>query len=65
MSRNKDMSLAGALFWLALGISIIVGWGMNIYQLVTSHDNGLTAKFVLKVVGIFVVPLGSLLGFIN
>jgi hypothetical protein len=53
------------LFTIALWLTVIVGWCMNIYQLTQMYDGGLTAKFVFKIVGVFVFPLGSLLGFIN
>ena len=59
------MSLTAALLWIALAIAMIIGWCMNIYQITQMYDGGLTAKFAFKIVGVFVFPLGTLLGFIN
>jgi len=53
-----------AWFLILLWITVIVGWCMNIYQL-TQMGGEVTSKFILKVVGIFVVPLGSILGLFN
>lgn len=65
MSNKSNTSLAVALTWITLAVVVFYGWCMNIYQLVSAHDAGLTVKFVLKIIGIFVVPLGGLMGFIN
>ena len=65
MSYKKDMSLTTALLILAIWITVIVGWCMNIYQITQMYDGGLTAKFVFKVIGVFAFPIGALLGFVN
>lgn len=50
------------LFWLLLA----VGWVNNIYRLVAKDDFASPYKAeVLRVVGIFVAPLGSVLGYIT
>jgi len=41
----------------------IVGWVLNIVQLI--NDTYLLNMFVLKIVGIFVAPLGAVLGYIG
>jgi len=54
------------LVWL-LGV---VGWCMNIYFIVVSitattiGELQLTVMLVLRIVGIFVAPLGAILGYI-
>ncbi len=65
MAYKQDMSLTAALLIIAIWITVIVGWCMNIYQITQMYDGGLTAKFAFKIVGVLVFPLGALLGFIN
>lgn len=65
MSYKQDMSLTAALIWITIFITMVVGWCMNIYQITQMYDGGLTAKFAFKIVGVFVFPLGALLGFTN
>ena len=43
----------------------IVGWVANIVQVVSMWSPDVTAMLVLKIVGIFVAPLGSVLGIIG
>ena len=66
MARYKqEMSLTAALLWIAIAVTMITGWAMNVYQITQMYDGGLTAKFAFKIVGVLVFPLGALLGFIN
>lgn len=60
--RNNDMGVGGALFTLGLIATAIVGWGMNIYKL--WHVDVIDVKALLRIAGIFVGPLGAILGFI-
>lgn len=39
------------------------GWIANVVKLVGMLEGSITAMFVARVVGIFVAPLGSILGF--
>jgi hypothetical protein len=45
---------------IALGV---VGWAWNIVKLVGLIDGSITAMFVARVIGVFVTPFGSVLGF--
>lgn len=66
MARYKqEMSLTAALLWIAIVVTMIIGWAMNVYQITQMYDGGLTAKFAFKIVGVLVFPLGALLGLIN
>jgi len=53
-------------FWGVVGIGIvllgILGWGMNLVAIAQSDFiNGLV---ILRVVGVFIAPLGAILGYI-
>jgi hypothetical protein len=40
----------------------VAGWVLNLIALVGMLDGGITAMFVARLVGVFVAPLGSILG---
>jgi len=52
----------GIAFFVAL-IAGIYGWVENIVTLVGSSGDPITGMFLLRCVGIFVAPLGAILGF--
>lgn len=53
-----------ALVWLAIVGALCYGWVSNIITIAHSNFNDITGLLVLRVVGIFVAPLGTILGFI-
>ena len=53
-----------SLVWLVIVIAAGYGWVMNIITLAHSSFDVITGMLVLRVVGIFVAPLGTVLGFI-
>jgi hypothetical protein len=60
-SKEIGSSLA-AIALLAFIIGAIYGYIMNI--MILFHSTGdITGQYILRVVGIFVAPLGSILGF--
>ena len=59
------MSLFSLAFaWILVVIIGGYGWVWNIIDLIHMHD-GITGLFVVRVVGIFVAPLGAVLGFVG
>jgi hypothetical protein len=53
------------LAYAAIAIAIIIGWVMNLVQLIGMASDGVTGLFVLKIVGLFLAPLGAVLGYIG
>ena len=51
------------IFILALWLGAIGGWIANIVKLIGMVDGSVTTMFVLRVVGIFAAPFGSVLGY--
>lgn len=53
-------------FWESLGISIVLlgllGWGMNLVEI--AQADFITGLVILRVVGVFIAPLGAILGYI-
>jgi hypothetical protein len=63
----KKFEEIGAIFLIALFgsglVAAIVGWLLNIMVIIQSVDMSITGMFVLRCVGIFVAPLGAILGY--
>ena len=71
MEKEKNkVSLSKAwlgFFVLMLALFAIAGWVMNFMTLVHQAFGDMTinmAQLTLRVIGLFVIPLGSILGFI-
>ena len=65
MKRFK-YSLHIATYTISVVIIILatIGWVLNIMQLFTSTFDPLTGEVLLKIIGIFLTPLGAVLGWI-
>lgn len=50
------------IFLLLVVLAILGGWALNIYKLVTEDFLPLTGMVVGRVIGIFIAPLGAILG---
>lgn len=55
----KVIPFAIVAFWL----SVVIGWVINIVELFSQSFDPLTAVAVLRVVGIFIPPLGAIMGY--
>ncbi len=62
-----DFGVAGGLLASALLIALLiaagVGWILNIVSIFHADFGNITGVLVLRVIGVFVAPLGSILGF--
>lgn len=62
--KNKQLGFtAFELIVAALVLAGIGGWVANIVKLIGMIDGVVTAMFVIRIVGLFVPPLGAILGF--
>lgn len=59
-----DLGVIGGLLAIALTVLGIYGWIANIVALSGSTFDPISGLVVLRVIGIFLAPLGSVLGFI-
>lgn len=64
MSKIKNMSVFGVLIYLAIIVAILYGWIANIVTIFHSNFSEITGVLILRIVGIFVGPLGVVLGYI-
>ena len=59
----KTLAVSWVLFVLALGFAVIYGWILNILAIMdieTFVFNGVT---ILRIVGIFIPPIGAFMGY--
>ena len=61
--RNKYMTggISYLIFMFSLLVFVLIGWVMNIMDLV-KMDLTLTGLCVLKIIGVFIPPLGAVMG---
>lgn len=59
-----DKQLVVLLAVIGVWIAAIVGWVMNIVTLYHMSFANITGELVLRCVGIFVAPIGSVMGFL-
>lgn len=56
--------LVSGLGVIGLGLGLIAGWVLNIIAIIGAAGGGITAELIVRLVGVVVVPLGALLGYI-
>lgn len=63
---SDTATLIGSIIFLiaCLGfiITMLTGWVLNIFSLIAMIDGGVTAMFIVRILGVVVAPLGSILG---
>ncbi len=47
-----------------MSVALAVGWVMNIMTIWHTMDAPLTAKLILRCIGVFVFPVGGILGYL-
>lgn len=64
--KTSDITAGSVLVvWLSLFIAGCIGWGLNIYKIIGMSLDPLTALAVLRFIGIFIPPLGGILGYLG
>jgi len=58
------VALIGYLLVCAVMLLGAYGWIMNVYEIAQSSGEPLNGLFILRLIGVPVVPLGALLGFV-
>lgn len=51
------------VFWFLLCTAGLVGWVMNVWKLCSMGFDHLTGMMVARGIGVFVAPMGAVLGF--
>jgi hypothetical protein len=63
VNKQKGNVTVLALFGFAVFIAAVVGWVMNIIDIVNSDFHNVTGMLVLRIIGVFLAPLGAVLGY--
>lgn len=63
ISFSTGGSTAAAIVWLLFICVFVFGWIANIVKLV-GISGEIGGMFIVRVIGIFVAPLGSILGYL-
>jgi hypothetical protein len=52
------------IVWVAAVIFIATGWVMNIMSIFHTAEANITGVFILRCIGVFVFPVGGILGWL-
>ena len=63
MSKNLESLLRPTLN-VVFVLAVFYGWVMNLYAIWHTVDNPIAGKFILRCIGIFVPPIGAILGYL-
>lgn len=61
--NNQSGFIGKIILVVLLWVVGLIGWIMNIVRLIDCNFDPIHAEVVLRVIGIFVAPMGSVLGF--
>lgn len=65
MRKRGGFTLLGLLAILLLGLALVNGWVMNLVDIVIAlvHGDPLTTLLLGRFAGLFIAPLGAILGY--
>jgi hypothetical protein len=64
--KEKNAVMSVYLLFMGLFVATAVGWVMNILDIINSLSNGGPVLLdALRVLGVFIAPLGAILGYIT
>ena len=63
MNKQKGNAAIGYLIGFGIVAAGLVGWIMNIVSIAHANFSDINGMLILRVVGIFVAPLGAVLGY--
>jgi hypothetical protein len=64
LQEREMQNIFGAVAVFGVIILAFAGWVLNIVAIVGSVDAAITGMFILRCIGIFVAPLGAVLGYV-
>lgn len=62
MNTFDKWAFAFSIFIIAVGIATAIGWALNVIKFIALIGGEITAELVVRGVGVFVAPLGAILG---
>ncbi len=64
MKTNEIATAFLGLTYLVVIPTLVVGWIFNVMSIWHTMDGSLTAKLILRCIGVFVFPVGGILGYL-
>lgn len=64
MKSNQRGFTAPQLLVVMLFLAGVVGWVMNVIEIVQTGADPITGLFIVRVIGVFMAPLGCVLGYV-
>lgn len=64
MKASTIFSTIGVTAMIAAFVAAAAGWVMNIMAIFQTVGDPLTAMFILRCVGVFIAPLGAIVGWL-
>jgi hypothetical protein len=62
---NKIRGFASVeLFVILLWLAAVIGWIINVFRIIGGLNDPINGMFIFRIVGVFVAPLGAILGYI-
>jgi hypothetical protein len=63
LNMSDGFSIGTVLLFSGIVLAVIVGWIWNIVKLFAGSWE-ITGEFVLRIIGVFVAPMGGVMGFL-
>ncbi len=63
MKSLVNAGLGAFILYFVLVIAFIFGWIMNIIDIIHTLHGPINAMFIARIAGVFVAPLGAILGY--
>ena len=60
--KSENWAWIGLLSLVAVIIAGVFGWVMNLIEIV--HSSGIDGMVIVRVIGVFIAPLGAILGWL-
>ena len=60
---SHNVNVAALLIWFTLCAAAVTGWILNVVTIAHTGLSDMTGMLILRVVGIFMLPLGAILGY--
>ena len=62
MKAKQGFTLVDLIYVVVI-LAALVGWVLNIVDILAVVNDPITPMFILRIVGIFIFPLGAVLGY--
>jgi hypothetical protein len=61
-NTGEKVAAVGLFIWVMIVLTAFVGWVMNIIAIATSDQIIFTGEMVMRIIGVFIPPIGAIMG---